>query len=59
MAEADFTDRICAEHGKDDYPQADEHLTVEDSPAVGKVGHGKELERKCQFEETRVPLSPN
>ena len=31
MAEADFTDRICAEHGKDDYPQADEHLTVEDS----------------------------
>ena len=35
---------ISAEGTEDDDPQGEEHLTVQDVPAVGEVSHGEELQ---------------
>ena len=42
---------VGAKQSEDDYPQREEHLTVEQVPAVGQIGYGEELQRKGQFDE--------
>ena len=48
--------QIHAAQGKDDNPEAEEGLAVEDAPTIGKVGHREELECQSQFAETKDNL---
>ena len=51
MRQTYHVEQIQAHEEEDDDPQREEHLAVEDAPAVGKVGNRKELERESQLAE--------
>ena len=56
VRELDLTQKIEAQQGEEHDPQSQEGLTIEDTPAVCQVGHGKEFQRKSQFKETQRHL---
>ena len=49
-------DEVGTHEGKDDDPEAQEDLAVQDVPAVGQVGHAEELQGKGQFQEAQAHL---
>ena len=56
VGELDLSQQVEAQQGEEHNPEGKEGLTVEDAPAVGQVGHGKELQREGQFEEAQRHL---
>ena len=56
MRKANPADKICAQKCKEDYPKAQEHLTVQNMPSVGQVGHREELQREGQLHESQAHL---
>ena len=56
MRQTNPAKQIHAAKGKDDNPEAEEGLAVEDAPTIGKVGHREELECQSQFAETEDNL---
>ena len=47
---------VGTQESEDDNPQREEHLTVEQMPAIGEIGHGEELQGEGQFDETQHNL---
>ena len=44
MRETYPANEVASEEGEEDYPEGEEHLAVEQMPAVCKVGYGEELQ---------------
>lgn len=54
--ELQLTDEVETQGGEDDYPERQEHLAVQDVPAVSQVGYREELQRERQFDESQYDL---
>ena len=57
VRELEPTEEVDSKQTEDDNPQTEEHLAVEDVPAVGKVGNGEELQGESQLDETEHNLN--
>ena len=57
MREAYPANEVGTEQGEDDYPQGKEHFTVQNMPTVCQIGHRKELQGECQFQESQCHLN--
>ena len=55
VRKSEFAEEVEAEECEDHDPERYEHLAVEDTPSVSKVGDGEELEGKSQLEESGAP----
>ena len=51
------THEVSTQQTKNDDPQRQEHLTVEQVPAIGKVGHGEEFQCESQLNEAQHNLN--
>ena len=54
--ETENAQQIQPQQAEDGNPQRQEHLAVEDVPAIGQVGYREELERQCQLHEAQHHL---
>ena len=56
MFELELTQQVHAQEQEECDPQHDEHLTVENVPPVGEIGHREELERQGELDKTEHHL---
>ena len=56
MREAEFAKQVNAEQEENHNPERNEYFSVENAPAICKVGHGEEFKCESKFKESEYNL---